>query len=84
PGAVAAPTAGLHFDEAMLLLLDEPFGKLDADLRERFRHFVFDHAARRKLPVLMVTHDIQDAPEGGQVIRLESLTPSPNGIGLRR
>lgn len=47
--------------EPRLLLLDEPFGKLDAALRERFRAFVFDHARRRGLPVLLVTHDPADA-----------------------
>lgn len=44
-----------------LLLLDEPFSKLDAALRARFRTFVFDHARRRGLPVLLVTHDPADA-----------------------
>lgn len=48
-----------------LLLLDEPFGKLDAALRERFRAFVFDHARRRGLPVLLVTHDPADAGAAG-------------------
>ncbi|MEO5764100.1 MAG: ATP-binding cassette domain-containing protein, partial [Casimicrobiaceae bacterium] len=39
------------------LLLDEPFNKLDAQLRQDFRRFVFDHARERSLPVLLVTHD---------------------------
>lgn len=43
------------------LLLDEPFAKLDADLRLRIRRFVFDHATSRALPVLLVTHDPADA-----------------------
>ncbi|MDJ0389911.1 ATP-binding cassette domain-containing protein [Roseomonas sp. E05] len=53
------------------LLLDEPFGRLDAALRGRFRRFVLDHAAARGLPVLLVTHDAADAEAaGGPVLRL--------------
>jgi len=44
-----------------VLLLDEPFNRLDAALREDFRRFVFDHARERGLPVLLVTHDAADA-----------------------
>jgi putative thiamine transport system ATP-binding protein len=55
-----------------VLLLDEPFGKLDAALREDFRRFVFDHARALGLPVLMVTHDEADArAAGGSVVVLE-------------
>ena len=43
------------------LLLDEPFNKLDAQLRTEFRHMVFEHARRHALPVLLVTHDQADA-----------------------
>ena len=53
-----------------VLLLDEPFNKLDAQLRSDFRRFVFEHAAERGLPVLLVTHDEADAPAGGRVMRL--------------
>jgi putative thiamine transport system ATP-binding protein len=56
-----------------VLLLDEPFNKLDAQLRNDFRRFVFDHASDRGLPVLLVTHDEADAPAGGRVIRLTDL-----------
>jgi putative thiamine transport system ATP-binding protein len=52
------------------LLLDEPFNKLDAALRAEFRAFVFDHAARRGLPVLLVTHDAADVPPGGRVVAI--------------
>ena len=54
-----------------VLLLDEPFNKLDTRLRNDFRHFVFAHARQRALPVLLVTHDEADArAAGGPVIGL--------------
>ena len=57
--------------EPAALLLDEPFNKLDARLREDFRRFVFAHAMERSLPVLLVTHDAEDAAAaGGRVIGL--------------
>jgi putative thiamine transport system ATP-binding protein len=53
------------------LLLDEPFGKLDRPLRQDIRRFVFDHAREKGLPVLLVTHDEEDAADaGGPVMRL--------------
>jgi putative thiamine transport system ATP-binding protein len=52
------------------LLLDEPFNKLDTQLRSDLRRFVFDHARARGLPMLMVTHDEADADAaGGRVLR---------------
>ena len=58
--------------EPQSLLLDEPFGKLDAALRDEFRRFVFKHAKRLGLPTLMVTHDAADAEAaGGPVVVLE-------------
>ena len=57
--------------EPRVLLLDEPFNKLDAQLRQDFRRFVFEHAATRGLPILLVTHDRADADvAGGRVITL--------------
>ena len=54
------------------LLLDEPFGKLDRNLRERVRRFVFDHAREAGLPTLLVTHEAADAEAaGGPVIMLD-------------
>jgi putative thiamine transport system ATP-binding protein len=53
------------------LLLDEPFNKLDAQLRGEFRAFVFGHARAARLPTLLVTHDEADAQAaGGRVMRL--------------
>jgi putative thiamine transport system ATP-binding protein len=60
------------------LLLDEPFNKLDARLRADFRKFVLAHAAQRRLPMLLVTHDPGDAPAGGRVLRLaDQLAATP-------
>ncbi len=53
------------------LLLDEPFSKLDADLRARVREFVFAHARANAIPTLLVTHDPADAvAAGGTVVEL--------------
>jgi putative thiamine transport system ATP-binding protein len=58
--------------EPRALLLDEPFSKLDRDLRQDFRRFVFEHARARNLPVLLVTHDHDDAAAaGGRVVTLD-------------
>ena len=57
--------------EPRALLLDEPFTKLDADLRDRIRRFVFEHARGLGLPALLVTHDPNDAEAaGGPVVDL--------------
>ena len=54
------------------LLLDEPFSKLDAALRQDMRRLVFDHAKARGLPVILVTHDPADAEAaGGELFVLE-------------
>jgi putative thiamine transport system ATP-binding protein len=52
------------------LLLDEPFSKLDATLREQMRAFTFATIAAHRVPVLLVTHDAADVPGGAQLIRL--------------
>jgi len=53
------------------LLLDEAFSRLDAALREQTRTLVFSRAKALSLPVLMVTHDRDDAQAaGGPIIDL--------------
>ncbi|MEX5729724.1 putative thiamine transport system ATP-binding protein [Rhodovulum iodosum] len=57
--------------EPRALLLDEPFSRLDAGRRDQMRRLVFARAAARGLPVLLVTHDREDAAAaGGRVIEL--------------
>ncbi|NJS35981.1 MAG: ATP-binding cassette domain-containing protein [Brachymonas sp.] len=51
------------------LLLDEPFSKLDAALRQQFRDLVFEHARRLQLPTLLVTHDAADIANPADVIQ---------------
>jgi putative thiamine transport system ATP-binding protein len=51
--------------EPNLLLLDEPFSKLDMQLRDQIRSLVFDQARRKRLPVILVTHDATDAKAAG-------------------
>jgi len=58
--------------EPEALLLDEPFARLDIDLRARMRSFVFDRARARGLPVVLVTHDLADArAAGGPVVDVQ-------------
>jgi len=51
------------------LLLDEPFSRLDADLRRQMRAFVFGQVRAEEIPAILVTHDMEDAEAaGGKVI----------------
>ncbi len=59
--------------EPRALLLDEPFGRLDASLRQQLRDFVFGTLRAQGVPVVLVTHDEQDAPAGAQRVQLPPL-----------
>jgi putative thiamine transport system ATP-binding protein len=51
------------------LLLDEPFSRLDTDLRTQVRGFVFDRIRSAGLAAVLVTHDLEDArAAGGPVV----------------
>lgn len=56
--------------EPQALLLDEPFSRLDKALRTTFRTWVFDAVRARNIPVVLVTHDEEDIPPGGEVIEI--------------
>lgn len=59
--------------EPRAVLLDEPFSRLDAPLRDSVRRLVFERCRERGLPVLLVTHDAADvAAAGGRELALRS------------
>lgn len=58
--------------EPHAMLLDEPFDGLDAALRQTMRDFVFEHIAARRIPCLMVTHDMADVPANGRLLLLKN------------
>lgn len=62
----------LLLSQPKAILLDEPFSKLDKNLRHDFRQFVFEQIKLRQIPALMVTHDDADIPVNGSVITLDS------------
>ena len=58
--------------EPKAILLDEPFSKLDTQLRVDTRQLVFEQIRTHKLPAIMVTHDYSDAEAAnGKIIHLE-------------
>lgn len=62
------------------VLLDEPFSKLDPELRIHFRTWVFEQLLNANIPTLMVTHDKDDAPAGGRVINWQHLSMENNHV----
>jgi putative thiamine transport system ATP-binding protein len=58
--------------EPEALVLDEPFNRLDEELRDTIRRFTFDHIRARNIPALLVSHSLADAPQHGRVIKLNS------------
>lgn len=57
------------------LLLDEPFSRLDAALRQRMRALVFGLVAQRGIPALLVTHDVADVADPQRVTHWPSRPP---------
>ena len=62
-----------------LLLMDEPFGALDAITRLRMQEFLLSVWERYRLTILFVTHDIEEAILLGD--RVAIMTGSPGRIG---
>lgn len=59
--------------EPKAILLDEPFSKLDSQLRQETRQLVFNQIREHQLPAIMVTHDQSDTDAAnGKVINLSS------------
>ena len=55
--------------EPKALLLDEPFSRLDAGLRDHIRAFVLDLIRAERIPAILVTHQADDArAAGGRII----------------
>ena len=63
--------------QPLALLLDEPFAKLDAALRQRMRDFVFATIVRRGIAALLVTHDHSDIADTGHLTLLEHHLAAP-------
>src|ERR671928_124772 len=60
--AVVGPSGcGALVHEPEILMLDEPFGALDAFTREELWCALRDLQAERKVTVMLVTHDLREA-----------------------
>jgi putative thiamine transport system ATP-binding protein len=55
--------------DPLAILLDEPFSRLDATLRDDMRTFIFGHIRARNIPALLVTHDPGDAAAAAGPVR---------------
>ena len=57
--------------EPRALLLDEPFSKLDTEMRGQMRDLVRDRIRAARIPAILVTHDVADAKAaGGTIVHL--------------
>jgi len=63
-----------------LLLMDEPFGALDALTREDLQLLTLELRAERQLTTLIVTHNIDEAVFMGQKILVLTYPPATNAI----
>ena len=64
--------------EPQVLLLDEPFGALDIQIRESMQEFLRDLWQRTGLTALLITHDLEEALLLAGTVHI--LAPSPGRI----
>jgi len=64
--------------DPVLLLMDEPFGSVDAQTREDLEDLVLRVRQERGITILLVTHDIDESVYVGD--RVLVLTPGPGRI----
>lgn len=63
-----------------VLLMDEPFGSLDAQTRNRLQEFLVDIWEKTGITVIFVTHSVDEATF--LATRIVSLTNLPGSVGL--
>lgn len=56
--------------QPLALMLDEPFAKLDAPLRQRMRELLFGAVEARGIAAVLVTHDAADVADTGRLTQL--------------
>jgi len=71
-----AAIAQVLANEPPVLLLDEPFGALDAQTRLRMQEWLLGLLARRPTAVILVTHDVEEALLLGDRLALLSHRPA--------
>ena len=64
--------------EPSVLLMDEPFGALDAMTRQSLQDEISRLSAERKVTVVFITHDLEEAIYLGD--RVVALAPNPGQV----
>ena len=62
-------------NQPALLLMDEPFGALDAQTKEQMQQFLLELLEQTNITVLMITHDVEEAIFLSQRVYVMSARP---------
>lgn len=62
-------------NEPAVLLMDEPFGALDAQTKEQMQQFLLELWEKTHLTVLMITHDVEEAIYLSQRVYVMGVNP---------
>lgn len=69
--------------EPQVLLMDEPFAALDVRLRQRMREELTDVQQRFSIPLVLITHDLQDVEQLAQTLVVIDLGQVTRTVPLR-